>query len=177
MREANQFVSRSSLPETGAAGAVSCVADLALILSVLLPQNSGNGSGCPPGCGTEMVLILLVRRYCLLIALQRSQNPSIPSNDHTMFVPINLQDDHLDPAGSFGLGCAVQGVDRKLKNKRLGRRKGSAYWYGAANTEFWVDGVAGIVVIISGNFFPFADEAWADFIAKVEGLVYEGLEW
>lgn len=92
-----------------------------------------------------------------------------------MFEPVNLQEGHLDPEGSFGLGCAVQGADRKLKNEKLGRSKGSAYWFGAANTEFWVDGRKGIVVVISGNFFPFGDKPWTEFTEEVEGWLYEGL--
>jgi methyl acetate hydrolase len=50
------------------------------------------------------------------------------------------------------------------------------YWYGAANTEFWVDGESGIVVFVNGNFYPWNDEAWMEFVAGVEGRVYEGLE-
>lgn len=99
----------------------------------------------------------------------------IPSTNHGLFRPVDLQEDHLDPLGSFGLGCAVQGADRKLLGGRKGRSKGSAYWYGAASTEFWIDSTEGIVVVISGNFFPFGDKTWMNFTAEVEGLVYEGL--
>jgi methyl acetate hydrolase len=48
--------------------------------------------------------------------------------------------------------------------------------YGAANTDFWVDGEKGIVVLVEGNYFPWNDGDWADFVAGVEGRIYAGLE-
>ena len=50
------------------------------------------------------------------------------------------------------------------------------YWYGAANTCFWIDGAKGIVAIATCNYFPFMDGGWVRFVEGLEGLVYEGLE-
>ncbi|KAF2650210.1 beta-lactamase family protein [Lophiostoma macrostomum CBS 122681] len=58
---------------------------------------------------------------------------------------------------------------------RSGRSKGSVYWYGAANTEFWIDGEKGIVVFVNGNHFPMNNEIWFDMVARLEGDLYEGL--
>jgi hypothetical protein len=52
----------------------------------------------------------------------------------------------------------------------------ACYRYGAANTDFWVDGEKDIVVVMTGNFFPWNDEEWVKFVAGVEGIIYEGLE-
>jgi hypothetical protein len=81
-----------------------------------------------------------------------------------------------DPHGSYGFACAVQGGRRELASGKRGRGAGSVYWYGMANAEYWVDGEAGVVVFVNGNFFPWNDEAWVEFVAGVEELVYEGLE-
>jgi hypothetical protein len=91
-------------------------------------------------------------------------------------ISVDLQGTYLDPRGSFGLGCAVQGADRELEGGLKGRRKGTLYWYGAACTEFWIDVEKGITVVVTGHFFPFGHRQWSDFIASVEGLIYEGLE-
>jgi hypothetical protein len=48
--------------------------------------------------------------------------------------------------------------------------------YGAANTDFWVDGEKGIVVVMTGNLFPWNDEEWVKFVAGIEARIYEGLE-
>jgi len=48
--------------------------------------------------------------------------------------------------------------------------------FGAANTEFWVDGEKGIVVLLEGNYFQWNDDAWLKFVAGVEARIYDGLE-
>jgi hypothetical protein len=50
------------------------------------------------------------------------------------------------------------------------------YWFGAANTEFWVDREEGIVVYVNGNYYPWNDERWLGFVGNVEGEVYGRLE-
>jgi hypothetical protein len=82
----------------------------------------------------------------------------------------------VDPEGSFGLGCGVQGAERVLADGSRGRGKGSVYWYGAANTEYWVDVERGVVVYVNGNYYPWNEEAWTKFVAGVEKRVYEGLK-
>lgn len=88
----------------------------------------------------------------------------------------HLQAEHVDPAGSFGLGCGVQGADRVLKSGKAGRSKDTVYWYGAANTDYWIDAKNDLVVVVHGNYFPWNDDAWLDFVAGVEERLYEGLE-
>ncbi|KAF2468054.1 uncharacterized protein BDR25DRAFT_373623 [Lindgomyces ingoldianus] len=50
--------------------------------------------------------------------------------------PGGLESANMDPEGSLGLGCGVQGEDRALADEKKGRDKGNVYWYGAANSEF-----------------------------------------
>lgn len=88
----------------------------------------------------------------------------------------DLQTPHRDPTGCFGLGTAIQGEDRTLQDGRRGRSKGSLYWFGVGNLAFWIDAVRGVVVVLAGNFFPFMEAGWLEFMEGVEGLVYEGLE-
>jgi methyl acetate hydrolase len=105
----------------------------------------------------------------------RNDSRDIPSA-HPFFLPYQLQAKHVDPVGSFSLGSAIQGEDRVLEDGRKGRSKGSVYWVGAANVVYWIDGEKGIVVVAAANFFPFMDGKWVEFVAGLEGLVYEGLE-
>lgn len=93
-----------------------------------------------------------------------------------VFLPYENQAKHVDPTGCFGLGSAIQGEDRVLQDGRRGRSKGTVYWYGAANIAYWIDGEKGIVVVAAGNFFPFMDGKWVEFVAGLEGLIYEVLE-
>lgn len=107
----------------------------------------------------------------------RNNSRNIPaSSAASMPLPAPLEAEHVDPQGSWGLGCGVQGEDRKLANGAKGRRKGSVYWYGAANTDFWMNGEEGIVVFVNGNFYPWNDEAWRGFVVGVEGVIYKRLE-
>jgi methyl acetate hydrolase len=92
------------------------------------------------------------------------------------FLPYEVQAKHVDPVGCFGLGSAIQGKDRILQDGKRGRGKGTVYWYGAANIAFWIDGEKGIVVIAAANFFPFMDVKWVEFMAGLEGLIYEHLK-
>ena len=53
---------------------------------------------------------------------------------------------------------------------------GSVYWYGAANSEFWIDPIEGIVCVVNAGFFPWNDRGWIGFVGDIEGRVYEGFE-
>jgi CubicO group peptidase (beta-lactamase class C family) len=157
------------------AGLAVSAADYAHLVTVLLPANAG---------------VDPVTRHRVLSATAVSSitSPSLPAHlrDDARVVrasgimPVNfaiaLDAPQRDPHGSYGLACAVQGRRRELASGKRGRSAGSVYWYGMANAEYWVDGEAGVVVFVNGNFMPWNDEAWVEFVAGVEGLVYEGLE-
>lgn len=161
---------------TGALGTglVSSASDYTRIVSIMLPQNSG----VDPVSSHRVLSPASVREIstaCLPSHLQHQRQ--VPESGGTpIIVPVALDAAHLDPKGSFGIACGVQGADRVLQDGKRGRSKGSVYWYGAANTDMWVDGEKGIVVFANGNYYPWNDEAWVKFVAGVEGLVYEGLE-
>lgn len=95
---------------------------------------------------------------------------------HPVILPSETQAKHIDPEGSFGFGCAIQGADRVLESGRRGRSQGTTWWSGLSNSAYWIDAEKGIVVVMSGNFFPFEDPEWLKFAAGVEELIYEGLE-
>lgn len=114
-------------------------------------------------------------RKCQLAEPLKDGWGNIKSTNVALFNDVDLQKPHLDPAGGFGFGCAVQGADRELEGGLKGRSKDSIYWYGAASTDYWVDVKKGIIVIVAGNFFPFGDKKWTDFVAGVEGWIYKGL--
>jgi CubicO group peptidase (beta-lactamase class C family) len=109
-------------------------------------------------------------------ALRNDSRCLLDSAAAPIIVPVDLSAPHLDPHGSFGLGCGVQGADRVLANGEKGRSEGSVYWYGATNVEFWIDREKEIVVTVWGNYYPFCEKAWMDFVGGVEGLLYKGLE-
>ncbi|RMZ66647.1 beta-lactamase family [Pyrenophora seminiperda CCB06] len=155
-------------------GLVSSVRDYNHLVSVLLPENMG---------------VDHVTGYRLLSAqsVQEITSPQLPedirdnsrsiptANATPIVLPADLSSQFLDPKGTYGLGCGVQGADRVLKSGARGRSKGSVYWYGAPNCEMWVDRTQGIVVSVWGNYYPWNDEAWIDFVAGVEAYIYEGL--
>lgn len=154
-------------------GLVLSPMDLARIYSVLLPQNAG----VDPLSGTRV----LSRESAAEVSRPshdeaiRDNSRDLPSANPVM-VPYATQSEDVDPKGWFGLGAAVQGADRRLANGKRGRSKGSVYWHGAANAEFWVDGEKGIVVVAVGNYFPFMEPGWVEFLEELEGGIYEGLE-
>jgi CubicO group peptidase (beta-lactamase class C family) len=155
-------------------GLVSSAADYVRIVSVLLPENVGVDAETQHRLLTPSS-VKEITTACLPAHLQHQRQ--VPDSGGTpIIVPVALDAPHLDPKGSYGLACGVQGADRVLKNGKRGRSKGSVYWYGAANTDMWVDGEKGIVVFANGNYYPWNEEGWVDFVAKVEGMVYEGLE-
>ncbi|KAJ4287388.1 hypothetical protein N0V90_012787 [Kalmusia sp. IMI 367209] len=159
--------------QTVGTGLVSSVADMAHIFSILLPQNAG----VDPISGTRILSASSAAEITRAQLPERIQNDTrnLPSA-YPLFIPSEVQAQHVDPAGSFGLGCAIQGADRVLKDGKRGRSKGTVYWYGVSNSAYWVDGEKGLVVVMAGNFFPFEDPKWTEFVAGVEGLLYEGLE-
>ncbi|KAJ9637869.1 hypothetical protein H2201_006757 [Coniosporium apollinis] len=81
-----------------------------------------------------------------------------------------------DPDVGIGLaGSAVSRNDRVLSNGTVGRRAGSAYWYGVRNAEWWMDRAAGIGVVIFSNYLPWNDGAWLRLVETVESEIYTGL--
>ncbi|KAF9729984.1 beta-lactamase family protein [Paraphaeosphaeria minitans] len=159
--------------ETGAMGVVSCVADLGRLLTILLPQNGG----VDPVSGVRVLSTESVAEIGKVQLTKHLKNGwgNIRSTDLSMMNHVDLQEPHLDPAGGFGLGCAIQGADRILRGGLEGRSEGSIYWYGAASTDYWVDVKMGFAVVMTGNFFPFGDARWVEFVAGIEGLIYKGL--
>lgn len=156
-------------------GLISSAADYARLLSILLPHNAG----VDPIFKVRILAPESVREICTSCLTEdlRCDSRNIPASSASpIILPAPLEAAHVDPAGSYGLGCGVQGGDRVLKDGRRGRGKGSVYWYGAANSEFWVDGGRGIVVVVNGNYYPWNDPSWMEFVAGVEGILYEGLE-
>jgi CubicO group peptidase (beta-lactamase class C family) len=158
-------------------GLVSSASDYARLVTIFLPQNNG----VDPVTGHRLLSPESVREIT---------SPSLPehirnntrcvqsSNAAPIVSPADLQAANMDPEGSWGLGCGVQGAQRVLDidgKAKKGRSKGSVYWYGATNCEFWVDGEKGVVVFMNGNFYPWMDKGWLEVVAQLEGLVYEGL--
>lgn len=155
-------------------GLVSSAADYARLLTILLPFNAG----CDPITGIRILTPASVREITtsqLSPTLQHNSRNVMASGATPIVLPAYIQSAHMDPQGSFGLGCGVQGMDRVLRDGGRGRGKGSVYWYGAANTEVWVDGEEGVVVFVNGNFYPWNDEKWVGFVAGVEGIIYGGM--
>jgi CubicO group peptidase (beta-lactamase class C family) len=111
-----------------------------------------------------------------LPAVIQNNSRNIPASTATpIILPAMLESPHMDPKGSYGLGCGVQGADRVMADGTKGRSERSVYWYGAANTEFWIDLKKQIVVFVNGNYYPWNDDAWVKFVAGVEGLLYKNL--
>ncbi|KAH7123553.1 beta-lactamase family protein [Dendryphion nanum] len=157
-------------------GLIGSAQSVARIMSILLPQNAG----VDPVTKTR---ILSEENVRAMISPQlpshiRNQSRKIESADAVpnMIIPIDLSVPHLDPEGSFGLGCGVQGAERVLENGQRGRSKGSVYWYGAANSEVWVDGEKGVVGVVNAGFFPWNEGRWIEWVGGVEGEVYGGLK-
>jgi CubicO group peptidase (beta-lactamase class C family) len=155
-------------------GLVASARDYTHLLTTLLPQNSG----LDPISGHRLLSPSSVREITtpqLPPHIRNNTRSMSSSSALPIILPVDLSSPHIDPEGSFGLGCGVQGADRTLRDGRMGRRKGSVYWYGATNCEFWVDGERGVAVFVSGNYYPWNEGAWMEFIGGVEGKLYEGL--
>jgi CubicO group peptidase (beta-lactamase class C family) len=156
-------------------GLVASVGDYTHLVTVLLPQNAG----VDPVSGRRILSSESALEICrpqLPRALRNDSRCLLDSAAAPIIVPVDLTAPLLDPHGSFGLGCGVQGADRVLTNGQKGRSVGSVYWYGATNVEFWIDREKEIVVAVWGNYYPFCEKAWMDFVGGVEGLLYKGLE-
>ena len=106
-------------------GLVSCAADLSRILALLLPQNAG----VDPVTGTRILGAEAVRQ---ITSPQLPEELRMNSRNVPTAVPVvlegNLMGEFVDPEGSFGFGCGVQGADRLLASGQTGRSKGSVYW-------------------------------------------------
>jgi CubicO group peptidase (beta-lactamase class C family) len=168
-----QKVERAKIAYPLGTGLVGSAADVARILLALTPQNAGRD----PNTGHRLLTPESVKQITSpqLPAHLRIDSRALPTAIEALISPVDLSGVHIDPEGSYGFGCGVQGADRLLKDGRRGRSKGSVYWYGAANTEFWVDGERSIVVFVNGNYFPLNDESWLDMVARIEGDLYEAL--
>ncbi|USP77269.1 hypothetical protein yc1106_04543 [Curvularia clavata] len=155
-------------------GLVASARDYAHLVTALLPQNKG----VDPVTGHRLLSASSVEEITKpqLPEHVRNDSRSLPVSDAMpILCTVDLSDEHLDPDGSYGLGCGVQGSQRVLKDGRRGRSKGTAYWYGAPNCDMWIDGEKGIVVTVWGSYYPWNEAPWVEFVAGVEGLVYEGL--
>ncbi|KAH7086828.1 beta-lactamase family protein [Paraphoma chrysanthemicola] len=156
-------------------GLVSSAADYTRLLAILLPQNGG----VDPQTGYRVLRpesVAEITSAQLPAQIQHDSRNVPASGASPIILPGILQAPHVDPEGSFGLGCGVQGAERVLAAGSRGRGKGSVYWYGAANTEYWVDVEKGVVVYMNGNYYPWNEESWTKFVAGVEKIVYEGLK-
>lgn len=156
-------------------GLMSSAEDYARLMTVLLPENMG----VDPKSGHRLLSADAVNEIISPQLPDHIDNTEryVPSSDASPIVlPILLSASHMDPAGSFGLACGLQGADRKLESGKSGRRKGSAYWFGAANSECWIDREEGFVAFVNGNYYPWNEEAWLKFVADVEGMIYERLQ-
>jgi methyl acetate hydrolase len=153
-------------------GLVSSAASYARLLTIFL------NDGQDPATGAILLTPASAREIASpqLQSHLRNDSRVVSAAVPQLIIPAHLDAPHMDPEGSFGLGCGVQGADRVLVDGRAGRKKGSVYWYSAANMDFWVDRESGFVVVVNGNFFPWNEGGWTDFVAGVEGMLYEGLE-
>jgi len=155
-------------------GLVSSARDYARLMTVLMPGNAG----VEPVSGIRVLSpasVGEITRPQLSPDIRCDSRNVMASGVTPIVLPAYIQSAHMDPEGSFGLGCGVQGADRVLMDGRRGRSKGSVYWYGAANSEVWIDGEEEVVVFVNGNFYPWNDEKWVEFVAGVEGIIYGGL--
>jgi CubicO group peptidase (beta-lactamase class C family) len=155
-------------------GLVTSARDYTHLLTLLLPQNLGRD----PVSGHRLLSpesVKEISRPQLPESLRNNARRFTSSDAIPIILPIDLSTPSMDPEGSYGLGCGVQGADKMLDGGKKGRNKGSVYWYGAPNVDYWVDGVKGIAVFVSGNYYPFNDKTWLEFVPGVEGMVYEGL--
>jgi CubicO group peptidase (beta-lactamase class C family) len=154
-------------------GLVSSATDYTRLVSIFL------NAGVDPITGHRILSPESVKEVSTphLPAAIRNNSRNIPASSAApIILPAMLESAHMDPEGSYGLGCGVQGADRVLPDGGKGRSEGSVYWYGAANTEFWIDFQKQVVVFVNGNYYPWNDEAWVKFVAGVEGLIYKDLE-
>lgn len=157
-------------------GLLGSPSSLARILTILLPQNAG----VDPITKTRILSSSSVAAITMptLAPHLRTNRRKVESSDAVpgMLETVDLEMSYLDPEGSFGLGCGIQGEKRVIRGGGKGRSKGSVYWYGAANSEFWIDPEEGVVCVANAGFFPWNDENWVEWVGKVESIVYEGLD-
>lgn len=156
-------------------GLISSAEDYTRLLTIFLPANAG----VDPITGHRLLSLESVCEITspqLPAHVRNDSRTILGSTASPIILPAYLQSPFQDPEGSYGLGCGVQGADIVLKNGGQGRKKGSVYWYGAANTEYWIDVEKGIVVFVNGNYYPWNDPIWTEFVAGVEGILYGGLK-
>lgn len=153
-------------------GLVASASSYARLLTIFL------NSGRDPLTGHDLLSPASAQEITTpqLPAHLRNDSRVVPSAVDQLVIPATLDAPHMDPEGSFGLGCGVQGAERVLADGRKGRGEGSVYWYSAANMDFWVDKGRGLVVVVNANYFPWNEKGWTGFVARVEGGLYEGLE-
>ncbi|EOA88892.1 uncharacterized protein SETTUDRAFT_38205 [Exserohilum turcica Et28A] len=155
-------------------GLVASPRDYASLVTALLPQNNG----VHPASSHRLLSpesVAEITKPQLSDGL-RNDSRSLPASDAApILLPVDLSVPHLDPEGSYGFGCGVQGAQRRLKSGKRGRSKGTVYWYGAPNCDAWIDVEKSIVVAVWGSYYPWNDAAWIEFVAGVEELIYEGL--
>ncbi|CAO2656880.1 Nn.00g056830.m01.CDS01 [Neocucurbitaria sp. VM-36] len=155
-------------------GLVASAADYSRLLTIFLPGNDG----VDPVTGHRLLSASAVAEITKSQLPENIRNDSrnVPTSGASPIVlPGILDAPSKDPQGSFGFACGIQGADRVLDDGRPGRSEGSVYWYGAANTQYWVDKKKGIVVLVNGNYFPWNEDIWTEFVAEVEAKIYEGL--
>lgn len=153
-------------------GLVASARDYTHLVAALLPQNQG----VDPITGHRILSAESVAEISKpqLAEHLRNDSRSLPVSDALpILLPVDLSSPHLDPEGSYGLGCGVQGAQRVLRDGKRGRSKGTVYWYGAPNCDMWIDREKGVVVTVWGSYYPWNEGAWVDFVGEVEGLVYE----
>jgi CubicO group peptidase (beta-lactamase class C family) len=156
-------------------GLISSAEDYLKLLTLFLPANAG----VDPITAHRILSaesVGEIARPQLPVNIRNDSRTIPASSASKIILPAYLQLPYQDPEGSYGLGCGVQGADRILRGGGKGRRKGSVYWYGAANTEYWVDGECGIAVFLNGNYYPWNEGVWTEFVGGVEETLYEGLQ-
>ncbi|EON69770.1 beta-lactamase [Coniosporium apollinis CBS 100218] len=152
----------------GASGLAMTAPDYGVLLATLL-----NGGVCP----ASGVRLLSKTSVDAIFSSQLSSEVAfsgVVGVPGPLAVPADLK--VHDPEVGIGLaGSAVSRNDRLLSDGRVGRKAGSAYWYGLKNAEWWVDRAAGIGVVMFSNYLPWNDAAWLKLVDSVESEIYAGV--
>ncbi|CAI6282927.1 unnamed protein product [Periconia digitata] len=156
-------------------GIVAAVADVARLLSILALPNAG----LDPVTGNRILSAEAVKQITspqLPEGIKNTGRHIISETVPDALYPVDLEAEHNDPGGCFGLCGNVQKKDRILKSGKKGRSKGTFSWYGAANTEYWVDSEKGIIAVLNGNCRPWNLDVWLGLRDGVEERIYAALE-
>ncbi|PVI08113.1 beta-lactamase family protein [Periconia macrospinosa] len=156
-------------------GIVTTVVDLARLMSILALQNGG----VDPVTGNRILSAEAAKEITspqLPESIRKTGRNIFSDSIPHIIRPLNLEAEHKDPGGCFGLGGNVQARDRVLESGKRGRSKGSFYWYGATNGEYWVDSEKGIIVVLSANCGPWNLDEWLELVSGVEERLYAALE-